>query len=91
LKLAVINLCFSSSPAAKTECGALPFNFFVVFDDCPTKKSGTSKKFKCAEDIDLEIVTTIAFRRKIPVLSARLPPKPSVETRLLAFFVVFDV
>jgi hypothetical protein len=43
------------------------------------------KKLKCAEAIDRKMVTTIVFRRKIPVLSARLPPKLSVELDFWTF------
>jgi hypothetical protein len=31
------------SPAAKTEFGAGPLDFFVVFDDCPSKKAPLKK------------------------------------------------
>jgi hypothetical protein len=32
------------SPAAKTECGAQLLNYFVVLDDCPTKKAQNLEK-----------------------------------------------
>jgi hypothetical protein len=38
------NLSSLGSPAAKTECGAQLLDFFVVFDDCPSKKTRNFRK-----------------------------------------------
>jgi hypothetical protein len=50
-----------SSPAAKTECGARLLDFFVVFDDCPTKKAQNLGKNSSVPKLSAEKWLLLSF------------------------------